>query len=283
MAHAIWKGTINFGLVAMPVELVGADISQGLDLHMLDERDHAAIHFKRVNAVTHREVPWKSIVKAYKTDAGKYVIVTDKDMKKANVRATQTIDILSFVELKNVDVTYFDRPYYLKPTKGGEKPYALLRDTLKETEKVGISTVVIRTKQHLAAIMPKDDVLVLELLRFPDELKDKKEVGIPAIHAKVSAREIKMAKELVASMSSDWSPEEYHDTYREDLMKMINYKIKHGDTESIPQSQELEKTTSHSRVVDLMPLLRQSLEKSGHTPKPKNSKKKVKRGPSKVS
>jgi DNA end-binding protein Ku len=201
--------------------------------------------------------------------------LTDKELKRANVKATQSIDIQSFVDLDNVDVRYFEKPYYLKPTKGGEKPYALLYKTLLQTKKIGIATVVIRTKQHLAAVMPRDGVLILEILRFADELRDKKASGVTTISAKLSPREMKMAKDLVASMTTDWDPSEYHDTYREDLMKLIRYKIKHGETESILAENDTE-TESHGKVVDLMPLLRKSLEKT----KPS---KRVKRGSKKVS
>lgn len=279
MARALWKGTINFGLVAMPIELLVADASQAIDLDMLDERDNARIKYKRVNSSTGREVPWKSIVKGFKTKTGDYVVLTDKDLKKANVKASQTIDIASFVDVEAIDVRYFEKPYYIKPLKGGEKPYALLYRTLMETKKIGIATLVIRTKQHLAALMPRDGVLILEIMRFPDELRDRKQVGVSAVTAKVSPRELKMAKDLVASMTDEWNPKEYRDTYREDVMKMIKYKIKHGETESIPEA-ETDEVESNGKVVDLMPLLRKSLESKGKSP---STRKRVKRGASKVS
>lgn len=279
MARALWKGTITFGLVAMPVELLVADSSQSIDLDMLDERDNAPIRFKRFNSVTNKEVQWKNIVKGYKTKSGDYVVLTPEDLKRANVQASQSIDIQSFVDIEEVDVRYFEKPYYLKPLKGGDKPYALLYKTLLDTKKIGIATVVLRTKQHLAAVIPRDGSLILEIMRFPDELRDKKEVGVTPVKAAVNAREIKMAKVLVASMTTEWNPKEYKDTYREDVMKLIKYKIKHGETESIPEETS-EAVEVGGKVVDLMPLLRKSLEKS----KPaRATHKKVKRGSAKVS
>lgn len=288
MPHALWKGTINFGLVAMPIEMLVADDTQSLDLDMLDSRDNAPIKFKRFNSVTNKEVQWKDIVKGYKTKGGDYVIITDEDFKRANVKATQSIDIQSFVDVKEVDVAYFEKPYYLKPAKGGDKPYALLYKTLMDTKKAGIATVVLRTKQHLAAVLPKDGNLILEIMRFPNEIRDKKKMGVTPVRTKISAREAKMAKDLVASMSTSWNPKEYHDTYHEDLLKMIKHKIKHGDTESIPQEAE-EAVDDGGKVLDLMPLLRKSLEQAKpharKTAKKKatTKKKAVKRGSSKVS
>lgn len=288
MARALWKGSINFGLVALPVELLVADSSQSLDFDMLDKRDNSPIKYKRVNANTQKEVKWNDIVKGYKTKDGDYVIVTKEDFQKANVKATQTIDIMSFVNLEDVDVAYFEKPYYLKPAKGGAKPYALLHKTLLETGKVGIATVVIRTKQHLAAVMPRKDILILEILRFPDELHPREGVDIPKVTAPVSAKEIKMAKDLVESMSEKWDPKQYKDTYREDLMKMIKYKIKHGETESLPSNLEEGEPDEDGNVLDLMPLLRKSLEEGKSTRKAKSNssskpaKKKVKRGATKV-
>lgn len=278
MARALWRGTINFGLVAMPVELMVVDHSNSIDLDMLDKRDNARIHFKRVNATTGKEVTWKNIVKGYKAPDGDYVIITDEDFRKANVKATQTIDIQSFVNLDDVDVVYFEKPYYLKATKGGEKPYALLYKTLLETGKIGIATIVIRKKQHLAAVMPKDGILVLEIMRFPDEIRDRKEMDLPRITAKVSPREVKMAKDLVASMSAEWEPGDYKDTYHDDLMKMIKYKIKHGKTKAVTE-EAVEEESDSGNVVDLMPLLRKSLESSGSA---HSRKKRVKRGTAKV-
>lgn len=274
MAHALWKGTINFGLVSMPVELVVADQTHSIDLDMLDKRDQNPIKYKRYNAATHREVNWNNIVKGFKTESGEYVVLTDKDIKSANPKATQTIDIQNFVDVRDVNVAYFEKPYFIKPLKGGEKPYSLLYKTLMKTGKVGIATVVIRTKQHLAALISNDGMLMLELLRFSDELRSRKDIEIN--HPKVSSSELKMASELVASMTAEWDPKQYKNTYKQDIMKMIRYKIKHGKTYT-PEVLEDESDLQSGKVVDLMPLLKKSLEGK------KKKRRGVKRESSKVS
>ncbi len=257
MPRALWKGSISFGLVSIPVGLYTIDNSAGLDLDMLDKRDHSRIHFKRVNAETGKEVPWANIVKGYNYSGNKYVIITDEDFKKANVKATQTIDIEHFVDLTEVETKYFEKPYHVTPTKGGEKPYALLRDSLKKKKKVAIAKVVIRTKQHLAALMPEGDHLILEILRFKHQIRDMKEVSVAKPANAVSAKELKMAFDLIDSMSDKWDPASYKDTYHEDVKKMIAYKVKHGQTKEVEGPAE-EKVKS-AKVLDLMPLLRESL------------------------
>ncbi|MEZ0271370.1 MAG: Ku protein, partial [Methylophilaceae bacterium] len=161
MPRAIWKGAISFGLVHIPVELYPAESRKGLDLDMLDKRDFAPVGYKRYNKSTGKDIDWNDIVKGYEYEKGKYVVLTDEDLKRANVEATQTIDILSFVDSEEIPEIYFEQPYYLKPARGGAKVYVLLRETLKRAGKVGIAQVVIRTKQHVAALLPMDKAIVL--------------------------------------------------------------------------------------------------------------------------
>lgn len=282
MARALWKGTISFGLVSINVGLVTMTEEHGLDLDMIDARDNARIKYKKVNAQTGKEVPYKEIVKGYEFKKGQYVIINPEDFKKANPKATQTIDIESFVDVNEVDPAYFEKPYMLEPLKGGEKAYALLRETLKKTGKVGIGKVVIRTKQYLSAIMVHDDLLILELLRFPHELRTPKALGITGPKSKVSPKEIKMAEELVASMEGKFQPTKFKDTYFDDLKKLIQRKVKKGDTEEVELPETTEEPSSQN-VLDLMPLLQKSLKnKKSHTSvskKKKVTKKKaVKRG-----
>lgn len=281
MARALWKGTISFGLVSINVGLVTMTEEQSFDLDMIDARDNSRIKYKKVNAKTGREVPHKEIVKGFEFKKGQYVIIEAEDFKKANPRATQTIDIESFVDVSEVNPAYFEKPYMLEPLKGGEKAYALLRETLKKTGKIGIGKVVIRTKQYLSAVMVQDDLLILELLRFPHEIRTAKDLGIQGPKAKVSAQEIKMAEELVASMEAKFQPSKFKDTYYDDLKKLIQRKVKRGDTEEVEEEETPTEETSSGRVLDLMPLLQQSLKKkkpSARAGKKKTAKKAVKRG-----
>jgi DNA end-binding protein Ku len=265
MARAIWKGSISFGLVQVPVGIYPAEKRDELSLSLLDKHDLAPVGYERVNRRTGSKVEWKDIVKGYQYRKGKYVVVTDEDIRNANVRATQTIDILAFVDGSDISTLYFDTPYYLAPTKQGEKAYAILRDILSDTGKVGIAKVVIRTRQHLAALIVEDDRLVLQLLRFAHELRSPDELDVPdtsakgAKAAKPTARELEMAKQLVSSMIEKWKPEQYHDEYRDDLLARIKRKAQHGDIEDVPESETAPKKTG-AKVIDLADLLRQSVE-----------------------
>lgn len=272
MARAIWKGSISFGLVQIPVGLYTAEQREELSLTMLDKNDLAPIGYERINRKSGEKVEWKDIVKGYQYQKGKYVVVTDEDIRNANVRATQTVDILAFVDRSEISTLYFDTPYYLAPTKQGGKPYALLRDTMAAMDKVGIAKVVIRTRQHLAAVLVEDDRLVLQLLRFAHELKSADEVDFPEEakkSAKPTSREIDMAKQLVSNMVEKWDPEKYHDEYRDDLLARIKRKAKHGEIEDI----EEEETSAppKSNVIDLVNLLKQSVEKGGTAKKGRSS------------
>jgi DNA end-binding protein Ku len=271
MPRGLWKGAISFGLVNVPVELFPAEKrSSELDLTMLDKRDLAPVGYKRYNKSSGEDVPWSEIVKGYEYEDGKYVVLSDEDFRRANVEAVKTVEILAFVELGEIAPLYFETPYYLAPGKRGEKAYALLRETLKKSGKAGIATVVIRTRQYLAALMARDEVLVLNTLRYAEELKDAAELGLPAAALKgpkVTAKEIDMALRLVDDMSDEWKPEKYADTYRHDLLARIREKIKQGQTEEITAPEKGEKEAAGAEVIDLMALLRKSVERKQAGPK----------------
>jgi DNA end-binding protein Ku len=260
MARGLWKGAISFGLVNVPVELHSAhQRSAELDLTMLDRRDLAPVGFKRVNKATGKEVPWEDVVKGFEYEDDKYVVLSEEDFRRANPEASKTIDILAFVELETIAPQFFDTPYYLLADKRGEKGYALLRDTLKKAGKAGIASVVIRTKQYLAALIAQDALLILNTLRYADELKDVSEMKIP--ETRVTSKELDMALRLVEDMADEWKPEKYKDTYRHDLMKRIEQKVKKGQTEEIPEPEKEARAPKGAEVIDLMELLKKSVGK----------------------
>lgn len=264
MARALWKGAISFGLVHIPVELISASLDHELDLSMLDRRDFAPIGYKRYNKQTGEEVGWDDIIKGYEYKKDEYVVLSDEDLRQANVKATQTIDIDTFVDAAEVPLTFYEHPYYLLPAKGGEKVYALLRETLRKANKVGIASVVMRTKQHLCALVCVDDAIVLNTLRYADELRPTDDLDLPGstlTAAGISDKELKMALSLVEGMSEAWEPQQYHDSYREDVLALVRKKIKAKQTKTItppaPDAQE----EHGSNVIDLVALLQQSLGK----------------------
>jgi DNA end-binding protein Ku len=263
----IWKGSISFGLLNIPVSLHTANETKELHFNMLDSKDFSPIKYRKVNANTGKEVPYDRIVKGYQYEPEQYVVVTKQDFQSANPKATQTIDIEDFVLLDEIDTMLFDKAYYLLPQKNGEKGYFLLRDALRHTKKVAIGKIVIRTKQHLGAVMAKGDYLILELLRFAHEVKEVHEVNfLEDVNGKhrYNTRELKMAEELIKGMTAKWKPEKYDDTYYEDVMKRINQKIKQGKTHVIEQpEEEPTETVRPTKVVDLLPLLKQSLAEKG--------------------
>lgn len=270
MPRPLWKGAISFGLVHIPVVLSSAENRNSFDLTMLDRRNMKPVGFKRYNKETEKEVGWDDIVKGYEYEKERYVVLTDEDFKRANVEATQTVDIVAFVDSEEVAPTYFETPYYLAPDKRGEKGYALLRETLKATNKIAIATVVIRTRQYLAALIPSGNVIVLNTLRYKNELKSAKDLDVPSSNLKasgVSPREIAMAKKLVDEMTDQWKPERYRDTYHDDLMKMINKRIKAGKTEIITDADEDdgEEKPVRGEVIDLMALLKRSVQAKGRS------------------
>jgi DNA end-binding protein Ku len=268
MARSMWKGAISFGLVHIPVEMYPAVQTHGLDLTMLDRRDFSPVGFKRYNKNNQKEVTWDDIVKGYEYTAGEYVVLSDEDLRRANPEATGTIDILAFVDAEDVPLLYYEQPYYLAPGKGGDKVYALLRETLRSAGKIGIATVVIRVKQHLAALVCVGDTIVLNTLRFADEIRETDELKIPTASSKtaaVSDKELKMAMALVEGMSEEWKPEQYHDTYREDVLALVEQKVKAKETKTITMPGKEAARPASSNVVDLVALLQQSIggKKSG--------------------
>lgn len=262
MAGSIWKGSISFGLLNIPVSLQKAQEGNDLSFSMLDEKDLSPIKYKKVNAKDGKEVPWERIVKGYQYEKGQYVIMNKEDLKAANPKATQTIDIEDFVEATEIDLMFLEKPYYLVPQKTGIKGYFLLVEALKKTKKVAIAKIIIRTKMHLAMVMAKDKYLVLELLRFGHEVLDVDEVEYLSDiqQPKFSPKEVKMAQELIEGMTSKWNPNQYKDTYNDDVMKIIKMKIKAGKGKEIEWDIPKQERGNTGKVVDLMPLLKKSLE-----------------------
>src|SRR5438093_3677060 len=223
----IWKGSISFGLVSIPIALYPATQREELSFRLLRASDLSPVNYKRVAQADGKEVPWDQIVKGYEYEKDKFVVLKDEDFRRADVEATQTVDIIDFVELEQIDPMFFDKPYYLEPQKAGLKSYALLRDALKKTGKVGIAKVVIKTRQHLAAVKPRQNVLVLELMHFADELIKPTSLKIPS-SIDVGSKELEMATALIDSLTDAWDAEKYTDDYRSALLKLIHEKVEHG-------------------------------------------------------
>ncbi len=268
MPRIIWKGAIAFGLVNIPVILRPASRSQSLDLDLLDLRDMAPVGYQRINKSTGKPVDKEHIVKGYQYAKDEYVLLNDEDFRQANVEATQTVDIVSFVDAASIPPYYFDTPYYLEPDKRGERGYALLHETMRRTGKAALALVVLRARQHLAAMLVHDDALVLNTMRFADEVLPISELRLPkAARGKATgahAREVEMATKLVEDMTEDWAPEQYRDTYRDDLMARIEAKIESGKTHQLtPPSEEEAAPRQGAKVIDMVALLRQSLGKRG--------------------
>jgi DNA end-binding protein Ku len=253
--RAIWKGSITFGLVSLPVALQNASRTEELKFRLLRKSDLSPVNYKRVAAVDGKEVPWDDIVKGYEYEKDKFVVLKDDDFKRVDLEATDTIDIVDFVDLAQINPIYFHRPYYLEPQKGGAGAYHLLRQVLAETNKAGISKVIIRTRQHLAAVKANGNLLVLELMRFADELIPPSTIQVPGKKTP-APREVGMAKTLVKQMTEDWDPARYTDDYRSALMKLIDQKVKSGGKELPSQGHAAKRATN---VIDLAAVLRQSL------------------------
>ena len=264
MARSLWKGAISFGLVHIPVEMYPAVQNHTLDLTMLDRRDFSPVGFKRYNKNNQKEVSWDDIVKGYEYASGEYVVLSEEDLRRANPEATGTIDILAFVDAEQVPLLFYEQPYYLAPGKGGDKVYALLRETLRKAGKIGIARVVIRVKQHLAALVCVGDTIVLNTLRYADEIREADDLKIPASDARsaqLTDKEMKMAMALVEGMSEEWHPEEYHDTYREDVMALVEKKVAANETKTITMPGKEKAAPSSGNVIDLVALLQQSIGK----------------------
>lgn len=263
MPNAIWRGTVSFGLVTIPVSVMPAEKRKELSFHLLDQRDMAPIKNRRVNERTGQEVEWENIVKGQEVGEGNWVVVTEDDMRAANVEATQTIDVLAAVCAEEIDPKLYSTPYYLQPEKAGKKAYLLLREALKAEKRVALAKIVIRTRQRLAAIVPEGDLLLLEILRYPAELRDTAALDLPgsnAADAGATKAEIDLAKQLVATIAKPFEPEaaEYRDTYHDDLMELIRKKASGGET-VVPAAPAPEKA---GELVDIVELLKRSLDEA---------------------
>jgi DNA end-binding protein Ku len=261
VARALWKGAIAFGLVNIPVGLYSAEHRNDLSFAMLDKRNLAPVGYRRYNKENDKEVPWDDIVKGYEYEKGRYVVLSEADFKAANVEATQTVDILHFTEAGDLPFMLYETPYYLAPDKRGERGYALLCETLTQARKIAVAQVVIRTRQSLAVVAPFEDVLVLNTLRWPGDLRSPKELDLPTARGSVNKNEMAMALKLVEEMTHPLDPSAYHDTYREDIMARVHAKIKAGETELI--TPEAKEPARKAEVIDLMSLLKRSVEQKG--------------------
>lgn len=271
MARPIWSGAISFGLLNIPVQLMPAERQVDLKFHLLDSRDKGRIRYERINADTGEEVPWKDVVKAYEYEKGSFVVLSEEDIAKAAPESKESVDIEAFVDPRQISPKYFEKPYYLVPAKKAEKGYVLLRDTLATSGKAGLARVVIRTREYLALVMPEDEALVLLLLRFPQELIPAEQYAFPAGGArrfKLAPREREMAEQLVASMTTEWKPEQYQDEFRARLRKAVQARIRQkGSRRKIPEKpQESLPDNASTNVVDFMALLKKSLAENKRTP-----------------
>ena len=252
---AIWKGSLTFGLVNIPVELKTAVRADHISFRLLHKEDLSPVKYERVCQAEGEPVPWNEIVKGYEYEKGKFIVLTDEDFKTAALEQSKTIDILDFVKEDEIDPRYFETPYYLVPAKGGEKPYALLREAIRQTGSVGIGKIIIRQIQHLAAVKVVGDALVLEIMRFANELVEAKEFSFPSREA-IRPQELQMAEQLVANLAEPFDPTRYTDEYRANLMKIIKAKMKGKKV----KLEEPEGEAPDSDVLDLMSRLRASLE-----------------------
>lgn len=263
MPRPTWKGSISFGLVNIPVVLYPAEERNELSFHMYDSRNNARVRYERVNDTTGKPVPWDKIVKGYELDEEEVVLLDDKDFERAAIEATHTVEIEDFVDVADIPVAYFDKPYILVPGKNGDKGYVVLREALRKTGMVGIAKVVIRTRQYLAAVLPDGEALLLCVLRFASELRDPAQYDVPDQEMsayKISSKEVDMATQLIKSMSAKWKPEKYHDEYSEKLITWIKKKAAaHGqvmvaDTEKAPKPA--------GEIINIMDLLKRSVQES---------------------
>ncbi|WP_460154654.1 non-homologous end joining protein Ku [Pseudomonas sp. S2_G10] len=264
MARAIWKGAISFGLVHIPVALVSATSSRGVDFDWLDSRSMDPVGYKRVNKVTGKEVTREHIVKGVQYEKGRYVLLSEEEIRSAHPLSTQTIDIFSFVDGKQIPLQNIDTPYYLAPDKRGGKVYALLRETLTKTGKVALARVVLHTRQHLAALMPLESALVLVMLRWPAEVRslDELALGSEVTSPELAKGERDMARRLVEDMSAEWTPDDYRDGFEDKIMALVDKKAREGKIEDVETaSDEEERKTAD--VIDLTELLKRSLGSKG--------------------
>jgi DNA end-binding protein Ku len=265
MARTFWRGTLSFGLVEIPIALRPAVDADEVSFTLLDRKDFSPVGYKRYNKKTGREVPWDQIVRGYEYEPDEYVVLTDEELRNAHPEATQTVEILEFVDESEVDPMLFETPYYLEPQKRNSKGYVLLHKALAETGKIGIARLVLRTRQRLAGVIPHERVLALVLLRYAYEVKEPAEVAPEKTKGpgSISKAEIQMAERLIQDMSVPWDPEKYKDDYRDEVMALVEKKVKAGNTHEIVDKVTTRARTLRGEVMDLMPLLKQSL--SAHT------------------
>ena len=265
MARGLWNGAISFGLINIPVEIMSAKDQKRISFRMLDKNDFSPIGYKQINKATGKEVQRKNIVKGYEYSPNQFVVMTNADFEKANPKATKTLDIQDFVDIEDVDPLMFETPYYLIPGKSGEKGYILLRKTLEHTKKAAVTQFVMHKKEHLGVIMPRGEYLILEVLRYAHEVKELDEAkfleDVDLSKVRISDRELKMAESLVRGMTERWQPKRYKDTYQDDLLRLIEHKIKGGETETPPELEAPEPTKTNT--VDLSALLERSLQSRG--------------------
>ncbi len=270
----IWKGAISFGLVNIPITLYPATRRDELRFQFLRKRDLSPINNKRVAEADGKEVAWSDIVRGYQYEKGKYVVLSDDDFSRVDVEATQTVDIQEFVEVDDINPMLFSKPYYMEPVKSGTKAYALLRDVLRGTKKVGIAKVVIKTREHLAAVKAQGDALVLELMHFADEIIPSGDLHVPG-ETKIAKKESDMAKQLVASMTGKWDPKKYKDEYKEALMDVIDKKVASGGKKvATPKKAKGVKPTN---VIDLVAVLQKSIQQHGSSKKKAGAQPKARR------
>ena len=268
--RALWKGAISFGLIYVPVELHSASRENTLPLHILDSRDFAPVGYQRINKKTGKEVAWPHIVKGYEYKKGDFVALSAADFKHANVKASETVEIDTFCDAAQIPAMYYEKPYYLAPAKGGDKVYSLLRQALEATGKVAVATFVMHQRQHLCAISPRGASLMLLTLRFADEL-------LPATErdstAKISSAELAMAKRLVQSMEGQFTASKFKDTYRADLKRRIQEKIRNKETHSLDTEEPEADNRPKAQVIDLIAALKASLKQSGREDAPRPARK----------
>jgi DNA end-binding protein Ku len=263
MPRPIWKGAISFGLVNVPVALYSAEARDGVRFRQLDRATHTPVREHRINEQTGREVEWGDIVKGYEYSPDRYVVLSDEELESVNPRATRTIDIDAFVSAQEIDPRYYDKPYYIAPTQGGRKGYALLREALRRSERVAIAKVVIRTKEYLAAVTPAGPVLLLEILRYAHELRDAAELDVPGADLEelgVKDREVALAEQLIEAMVEPWQPEKYRDEYRDEVLELVQRKVESGKEHETFEVAAVAPEAG-AEVVDIMSLLKASVER----------------------
>ena len=262
MAHMIWKGAISFGLVHVPVQLYPATQSEKVGFNLLDKRTIDPIGYKQINKRTGKDVTRDNIVRGFEYEKDRYVVLSDDEIRSANPESTQTVDILAFVDASDISFLYLDTPYFLTPDRKGEKVYALLREAMTASGKIGVASVVLHNKQHLAALIPLGPMLALNTLRWANEVRSLDEFKVPPEGMKaagVSAKELDMAKKLIDDMSETWDPAQYHDTFHDDIMALVERKIRAGKTEEVTEVEAPHESRKSADILDLSDLLKRSL------------------------